>query len=117
MKIAAGKKSYSAGTPPVKADGLSFSQAELDLALEQRLPPLLRDDAGKTKIEEYLGGLAKTAFATDQLKAALSATHPATNGRSRFDEDGIDSPRRDCGDQIAVPHGGGYRHGFPTRTH
>lgn len=76
MKIAAGKKSYSAGTPPVKADGVSFSQEELDFALEHRLPPLLRDDAGKTKIEEYLGGLAKTAFATDQLKAALNATHP-----------------------------------------
>lgn len=76
MKIAAGKKTYSAGTPPVKADGLSFSQAELDFALDQRLPPLFRDDAGKKKIEEYLGGLAKTAFASDQLAAALNVTHP-----------------------------------------
>jgi len=76
MKIAAGKKSYSAGTPPVKADGLSFSQVELDFALEQRLPPLLRDDAGKKKVEEYLGGLAKTAFASDQLAAALKVIHP-----------------------------------------
>jgi hypothetical protein len=76
MKITAGKKSYSAGTPPVKADGLSFSQTELDYALEQRLPPLLRDDVGKSKIEEYLGGVAKTAFAADQLKTALNATCP-----------------------------------------
>jgi len=97
MKIAAGKKSYSAGTPPVKADGLSFSQAELDFALEQRLPALLRDDAGKTKIEEYLGGLAKTAFATDQLKAALNATHPVKDwqvGESLAEAYLID--HRDC---------------------
>lgn len=76
MKIAAGKKSYSVGTPPVKADGVSFSKADLDFALEQRLPPLLCDDSGKKKIEEYLGSLAETAFATDQLQAALNATHP-----------------------------------------
>jgi hypothetical protein len=76
MKIAAGKKSYSAGTPPVKAEGFTFSQAELDFALEQRLPPLLRDDAGKKNVDDYLGGLAKTAFASDKLAAALNVIHP-----------------------------------------
>ena len=76
MKIAAGKKSYSAGTPPVKAEGVIFSQAELDFALAQRLPPILRDDAGKKKVEDYLGGLATTAFASDQLAAALKVTPP-----------------------------------------
>lgn len=74
MKIAAGKKSYSAGTPPVKAEGVLFSQAELDFALAQRLPPILRDDAGKKNVKDYLSGLAKTAFASDQLAAALKST-------------------------------------------
>jgi len=72
MKIAVGKKAYSAGSPPVKAEGLLFSQAELDIALEQRLPPLLRDDIGKKKVEEFVGALATTAFATDRLAAALN---------------------------------------------
>jgi hypothetical protein len=76
MKIAAGKNAYSAGIPPVKAEGLLFSQAELDGALEHRLPPLLRDDIGKTNVEEFLGGLANTAFATDHLAAALNAVTP-----------------------------------------
>jgi hypothetical protein len=76
MKIAAGKNAYSAGTPPVKAEGLLFSQIELDGALEQRLPPLLRDDVGKKKVEDFLGGLANTAFATDRLTAALNAVTP-----------------------------------------
>jgi hypothetical protein len=76
MKIPAGKKSYAVGTPPVKADGLLLSQADLDFTLEHRLPPLLRDDAGKKKLEEYLGGLAKTAFAAEQIAAALHVVHP-----------------------------------------
>ena len=72
MKIATGRKAYSAGTPPVKAEGLLFSQAELNTALEHRLPPLLCDDVGKKKVEEFVGGLATTAFETDLLAAALN---------------------------------------------
>jgi hypothetical protein len=75
MKIAAGNKAYSAGISPIKAEGLLYSQKDLDFALEQRLPPLLRDDAGKKQIEEFLGGLAKTSFATDQLQVALNSTY------------------------------------------
>jgi hypothetical protein len=72
MKIATGEKAYSAGTPPVKAEGLLFSQTELDTALEHRLPPLIRDDVGKKKVEELVGSLATTDFATDRLAAALN---------------------------------------------
>ena len=60
----------------MKAEGLLFSQAELDAALEYRLPQLLRDDAGKKKAEEFLGGLANTAFMTERLAAALSVITP-----------------------------------------
>lgn len=76
MKIAPGKRVYSAGTPPVRAEGLTFSQAELDGALDHRLPQLLRDDVGRKKVEDFLSGLANTAFATDRLAAALNAITP-----------------------------------------
>ncbi len=79
MKIAVGRKAYSVGTPPVKAEGLLFSQAELDTALEHRLPPLIRDDAGKKKVEEFVGGLATTAFETARLAAALSVVPSTKN--------------------------------------
>jgi hypothetical protein len=72
MKISIGQKAYSAGKPPVKAEGFLFSQTELDAALEHRLPPLLRDDIGKKKLEELIGVLATTDFATDRLAAALN---------------------------------------------
>lgn len=77
MKIATGKKVYSAGTPPVKAEGFLFSQVELDYALEHRLPPLLRDDVGKKRIEELINGLATTAFAVEQLASALNVVPSA----------------------------------------
>jgi hypothetical protein len=55
---------------------LLFSQVELDGALEQRLPPLLRDDVGKKNVEEFLSGLANTAFETNRLAAALNLVTP-----------------------------------------
>lgn len=77
MKIAAGKKAYTVADLSVKAEGLLFSQAELDAVLEQRLPPLLRDDAGKKTVQEFVGGLATTAFETHRLAAALNVAPSA----------------------------------------
>jgi hypothetical protein len=76
VKLATGKHVYSADSPPVKAEGLLFSQADLDGALQDRLPPLLRDDVGRKDVEDFLGGLAKTAFANDRLAAALKEVTP-----------------------------------------
>ena len=97
MKIAVGKKLYSTGSSPVKAEGVLFSQAELDSALNDRLPPLLRDDAGKKKVEDFVGGLATTAFASDRLAAALKVVHPVKDwqvGESLAEAYLID--HRDC---------------------
>jgi len=72
MKIAAGKKLYATDSHPVKAAGVLFSDAELKAALESRLPPLLRDDAGKKNVAEFVGSVANTNFATERLAAALN---------------------------------------------
>lgn len=79
MKIAVGKEAYSASSLPVKAEGLLFSQNELDSALNDRLPPLLHDDAGKKSVAEYLGGLATTDFVSDRLAEALNSAPPINN--------------------------------------
>lgn len=74
MTIPAGKRAYSAGCPPVHAEGLSYSGADLDSSLRHRLPPILRDDSGRQHIGDLLGAVATTAFASQRLKEALSTT-------------------------------------------
>ena len=101
MKLAAGNKSYSAGTPPVKADGLSFSQAELDLALEQRLPPLLRDVAGKTKIEEYLGG--NTGFRGNRWQPPQAIFPPVQIHATKSKPASLNGEWESCQKALATP--------------
>ena len=73
-KIPSGSRAYAVDSPPVEAEGVVFSGADLDVALTQRLPPILSDAAGKHRISDLLGGVANTAFASDNLRDALSAT-------------------------------------------
>ena len=72
MKIAAGTSSYVADENPIKATGLILSDDELNAALAQRLPPLLRDAEGRSQASSLLTALAATAFAAEHLNAALS---------------------------------------------
>jgi len=74
MKIARGKKIYDAATSGVKAEGRSFTDDELDDAIENRLAALLRDDEGREQIRVCLHSLAKTQFESARLRAALSNT-------------------------------------------
>ena len=74
MKIPSGRRVYSAGTPPVEAEGIAFSPSDLDVTLAQRIPTILNDAVGKRRVEEVLGGVAQTAFAADRLRKALSVT-------------------------------------------
>ena len=75
IKIPSGNRVYAAGTPPVEAEGVEFSAADLDVTLRQRLPAILNDAAGARRVQELLGDLAQTAFAADRLNKALSVTH------------------------------------------
>ena len=75
VKIPAGSRAYAVASPPVEAEGVTFSDADLDHTLAQRLPPILSDSAGTRQIEDLLGGVANTAFAADNLRAALKPTH------------------------------------------
>lgn len=61
-----GKRVFATSAPPVEAEGLTFSAADLNVALTQRLPPILSDSAGTRQIQDLLGGVANTAFASDQ---------------------------------------------------
>ncbi len=72
MKIAVGTVHYTADEKPIKATGIGFSDEQLNLALTQRVPALLKDEAGKKQAEDMLAGLATTAFASDRLQAALN---------------------------------------------
>lgn len=71
-KIPSGKRVYATGGPPVEAEGLAFSEADLDIALTQRLPPILSDAIGTRLIQELIGGVINTAFASDRLQSALN---------------------------------------------
>ncbi len=75
MKTAKGTIVYSCPVAPVEAHGIKFTDSELHSALADRVAPLLRDDVGRLEIEELVGGLAKTSFAADHLRAALERPH------------------------------------------
>lgn len=70
-KIPSGSRAYAVGSPSVDAEGVTFSDPDLYLALTQRLPPIPSDSAGTRQIQDLLGGVANTAFSADNLRAAL----------------------------------------------
>lgn len=74
MKIAAGKKVYDVTHTRAKAQGRSFTAAELNDALTNRLPALLRDEEGRKQIEASLQAVASTQFQVDRLQTALNQT-------------------------------------------
>ncbi len=70
-KIAQGKKVYAHATPPVIAEGRLFTAAELLVALSDRIPPLIWDEAGAAEIQALLAGVATTDFDGAKLQVAL----------------------------------------------
>ena len=58
IRMPSGKRVYGTGIPPVEAEGLSLAGADLDVALTERLPPILSDSAGTRQIQDLLGGVA-----------------------------------------------------------
>ncbi len=77
MPVAIGVQHYAVGAPPVIAYGAGISDAELDVALQTSVAPLLRDDSGRIELEGLLSGLANTTFETQSLRRILeSAPEP-----------------------------------------
>lgn len=79
MKTAPGKSAYLTGTKPVTGEGLTYTAAELDAAIKQRVAPLLRDDTGKADVVALLASVATTDFTAGALQAALSGPAPTND--------------------------------------
>jgi hypothetical protein len=79
MKIARGKSAYQLGTAPTTGAGLTYTAADLDSAIKQRVAPLLRDDTGKADVAALLASVATTDFASGALQAALSTPAPTND--------------------------------------
>lgn len=71
-KVARGAKVFGHQLGNVEVGGFSYSAAETENVLEKRVAPALRDDSGMVGVEQLLGTLTTTQFATDQLRAALT---------------------------------------------
>lgn len=71
-KVHAGTKVFGRRIGNVEVSGHAFSLAETATALEKRVVPALRDDSSMAEVEQLLGTLTTTQFATDQLRAALT---------------------------------------------
>ncbi|PQO22452.1 hypothetical protein C2I36_12980 [Rhodobacteraceae bacterium WD3A24] len=72
MTVAAGEQVYNKGAAPCSGVGLSWTDEELDAAIEGPVAAALFDDDGKADIEEILTGLAETEFAQDNLRRVLA---------------------------------------------
>ncbi len=81
MTVAVGETVYSHGVAPCSGIGLHWSSEEFNLALEERVSPLVFDDAGKTDIEDILRGLADTEFTQENLRKILADTEDIENWR------------------------------------
>jgi hypothetical protein len=79
MKTSPGKSAYQLGAAPTTGEGLTYTTAELDAAIKQRVAPLLRDDTGKADVAALLAGVVTTDFAVGALQAALSAPAPSSD--------------------------------------
>jgi hypothetical protein len=71
MKLAGGTENFNCDVVPVRSRGCSLTDAELDIALQQRLPDILEDQPGTARIKTLLEGLATTGFAENRLKEIL----------------------------------------------
>jgi hypothetical protein len=73
MSVAAGAESYNVDTPPVMARGCSYSQGELDAALDGPVRTLVIDSEGRRQIHNLLEGVPQTYFEKKRLEQILNA--------------------------------------------
>lgn len=81
MPVAEGVAIYNHGAHPCVGVGLSWTEEELDEALQGSVAATVFDDSGNSLAAELLSGLADTDFAQDNLAAALSASDSVEDWR------------------------------------
>lgn len=62
MPVAAGTINYSLGAPPVRGNGLSWTEQELSDAVGSQVGSLVFDDAGRADLQRLLAGVVETGF-------------------------------------------------------
>lgn len=72
MTVAVGSKCYSLGAPPCKGEGRTWTDDDLDEAIDGKVAALVFDEQGKADIEELLSSVAETEFEQEQLAEALA---------------------------------------------
>jgi len=76
MAVSQGTETYVADIAPVRARGLSYTDAELEEALRGDVADVVYDTAGTTAVADLLASVATTEFESDELKRILE-TPPA----------------------------------------
>lgn len=71
MGVPIGKVVYRIGNAPCSGVGLTWTQMELDLAMQGPILQVLFDEEGKSQLEELLTGLAETEFALEGVRQVL----------------------------------------------
>lgn len=74
MPVAGGVVIYNHGTHPCVGTGLSWTEKELEEALQGSVAATVFDESGNSLAAELLSGLADTDFAQDNLAMVLSAS-------------------------------------------
>lgn len=72
MKVAAGTDCYALGKEPCAGVGRSWTVAELDAAIAERVAGLVFDDDGKADVAALLASVAETQFDKDALSRILA---------------------------------------------
>lgn len=72
MTVAAGTDCYSLGAAPCTGSGRSWTDADLDAAIAERVAGLVFDDVGKADVAALLASVAETQFNKDAVSRILA---------------------------------------------
>lgn len=72
MTVAQGTNCYTLGSAPCSGAGLSWTNAELDAAIEDSVANIVFDESGKADIDALLSSLADTQFQKDGVARILA---------------------------------------------
>lgn len=81
MSVAQGTNCYSLGAAPCCGAGVSWTEAELDLAINDPVAGIVFDDKGKADIGALLSSLADTQFQRDGVERILSSADAVEDWR------------------------------------
>jgi hypothetical protein len=81
VAVAVGAAEYSLGKQPVIGNGISWTQDELDSALNGAVATIVFDYAGKADVAALLSSLADTEFEKSQIARVLEDVHQPEDWR------------------------------------